>query len=200
MTLQSRTQALLDLVEADRARRCAEILDEARARAARTVAAAHEEARERMRAAFDEERHRLSSALAAAEARLATHRRLREQRLAAAFLKAGLQSLPEALRARWQRPAARAQWISRAIGEARSALASGDWNIAHAPPLTDEERAALTAALAQISVVPQFVADEALRAGLAISAGGNVVDGTLAGIVADRADVGARLLKHLEPA
>lgn len=200
MTLQSRTQALLDLVEADRVRRCTAILDEARARAAATVTAAHAEARERVRMAFEEERHRLASALAAAEARLATHRRLREQRLAAAFLKAGLQSLPDALRERWQRRDERAKWIGRAVAEARRALPSGDWNIAHAPPLPDDERAALTASLAQGSTVPHFAVDESLRAGLAISAGGNVVDGTLAGLVADRAEVGAKLLKHLEPA
>ena len=32
------------------------------------------------------------------------------------------------------------------------------------------------------------------------SSGGNVVDGTLAGLVADRVEVGARLLRHLEQA
>ena len=42
----------------------------------------------------------------------------------------------------------------------------------------------------------RFEADPRLRAGLRISADGNVVDGTLDGLLADRADIGAQLLHH----
>ncbi len=53
----------------------------------------------------------------------------------------------------------------------------------------------LTAAL---GVTPALVADADIRAGLKISADGNVVDGTLDGLVADRAEIGAQLLHLLE--
>ena len=47
-------------------------------------------------------------------------------------------------------------------------------------------------------MTPTFVADTGIAAGLRIAAGGNVVDGTLAGLVNDRSEVGAKLLRHLE--
>jgi hypothetical protein len=47
---------------------------------------------------------------------------------------------------------------------------------------------------------PTLVADDGIAAGLRITAGGNVVDGTLAGLLDDRVEVGAQLLRHLEQA
>ncbi|MFO1324429.1 MAG: hypothetical protein U1F15_10220 [Burkholderiales bacterium] len=201
MTLDTRTRALVDLVEADRARRCDAILGEARERAAAARATAHAEARERMRVAFEEERHRYAQRAAAAHARLQTHRRLREQRLASAFVASGLAKLPQALVQRWQQRDSRAAWVARALAEARRALPAGAWTIVHAPGWPADERDALLASLAQDpGAAPTFMADDALRAGLKISAGGNVVDGTLAGLVADRAEIGAALLQLLEAA
>ena len=45
---------------------------------------------------------------------------------------------------------------------------------------------------------PRFDADVGVSAGLKIMADGNVIDGTLAGLLADRADFEARLLRQLE--
>ncbi len=199
MTLELRMQALIDLVSADRARRCDAILGEARARAAETLATSRQQARQHLRDTFDEERRRLAAGVGAAQARLDTHRRLREQRRAAELLAAGLARLPAALCDRWQQPAARNAWIDVVVAEARAALPRGAWRIAHAPGLTDDERHAIAAALAPTcGTPPEFVADEALRAGMKIAAGGDVVDATLAGLVADRVEIGARLLEHLD--
>jgi len=196
MTLQTRTRALVDLVEADRARRCRAILDEAHKRRDEMLAAAYAEARRSLRAAFEEERRRFAARTSAARARVQTHRRLREQRVAAELLKAGLGLLPRMLRERWQQEESRKAWVARATAAAERALPRGAWRIVHAPGLTEAEcRATMPAA-----VTPVLVVDDTLRAGLRICAGGNVVDGTLAGLVADRAEIGAKLLSHLEQA
>jgi hypothetical protein len=199
MTLEARTQGLLDLVETDRKRRCDAMLGEARTRAAATVAAAHAEARARVRNAFEEERRRLAARVAAARARLMTHQRAREQRHAGALLAAGWQKLIAALCERWRDPRCRQSWIASVIAEARKALPPGAWRIVHAPGWPDGEREALTNGLATtLGAPPQFVVTEAARAGLRVSADGNVLDGTLDGLIVDRAEIGARLLSAVE--
>jgi hypothetical protein len=199
MTLESRTQRLLDLVDADRTSRCDAILDDARARAAALVAAAHADARGRARVAFDEERRRFEARVAAARARLTTHRRARERRRAGNLLAAGWPQLTTALGERWRDSRSRQSWIAAVIAEARKALPGGAWRIVHAPGWPDSERDALTAALATtMAARPQFTADESTRAGLKVSAGCNVIDGTLDGLIADRAEIGARLLHAME--
>ena len=44
---------------------------------------------------------------------------------------------------------------------------------------------------------PEAVADERIAAGLRIAAGGNVVDATLTGLLADRDEIGGRLVAGL---
>jgi len=199
MTLETRTTGLLDVVETDRQRRCDAILGEARAQAREIVAAAHAEARGRMRGTFDDERRQLDTRIAAARARLATHQRAGEQRRAADLLSAGWQKLVSALCERWHDRRGREAWVASVMAEARKALPQGAWHIVHAPGLTDAEREALAAALVTTAgAAPQFVVAESARAGLRVSAGGNVIDGTLDGLTADRADIGARLLGALE--
>jgi hypothetical protein len=201
MTLETNVRALLDLVEADRARRCEAIERDARALAGETRAAARSEALERLRAAFADERERRDARIAVALAKLETHRRLHQQRRAAALLAAGWQRLPDVLCDRWAEPGPRQAWVSRVVAEARTILHRGAWHIVHALPWPESERNELRAALAHaLDASPEFLADPMVRAGLRISAGGNTVDGTLSGLLADRADIGARLLRHVEDA
>ncbi len=62
------------------------------------------------------------------------------------------------------------------------------------------EREAIRGELAaEHGVECRFDEDARVRAGLRISANGNVVDGTLDGLLADRADIGSQLLHLLEP-
>ena len=56
MSVDRQTQALLDLVEADRRQKCHAILSEAQGRASAVLEQAHADARARMRNAFQEER------------------------------------------------------------------------------------------------------------------------------------------------
>jgi len=198
MTLQQRTQALLDLVEQDRHARCTEVIAQAERQAAATLAQARAEARRRMREAFAEERSRASARVAAARAELQTRHRLHEQQQAAAWLAVGWQGLPPALRQRWTDAAARQQWADAALHEATRVLAPGRWRIVHAPGWPAHEREALAAGLpAAPATTADFVEDPALAAGLRVVADGNVVDATLGGLLADREAIGARLLGEL---
>jgi hypothetical protein len=199
MTVEQRTQALLELVESDRSKQCAAILAEARARAATLAAAARAESRARMREAFAEQRRRAHDCVAAARAKLGTRRRLHDQQRATVLLDMGWQRLPDALRARWRDEAMRRAWIDAVVAAATRVLPHVSWRIAHDPGWPpDEQRAVADRVASELGAEPSFVADARIVAGLRVAAGGNVVDGTLGGLLADRAEVGAKLMRQLE--
>jgi hypothetical protein len=199
MSVERNAQALIDLVEADRARQCDAILSEAKGRADAVRRQAHADARARVREAFAQERARLGAAVTAAQAQLQTHRRLHEQRRAAGLLDLAAQRLPQALAARWRDEPGRAAWVDRVVAAARAALGAGAWTVVHAPGWPAGERESLAGALrAAAGGQADFVEDASLGAGLKVVASGNVVDGTVAGLLADRDAIGARLLHLLE--
>jgi len=199
MTLERRTEALLELVESDRRTHCEAIASDADSRARALLAQAHAGARARMRDAFAEERRRADERLAAARAELATRRRHAEQRRAAALLTIGMSRLPDALRHHWHDDAARGAWVDAVVESALRVLPRTSWRIVHPVDWsTDEQRAAAARVATALDAAPEFIADPGVEAGLRISAAGNVVDGTLVGLITDRNAIGARLLGLLE--
>jgi hypothetical protein len=199
--VQRQTQALLDLVEADRARQCAQILGDAEALAAALRAQARTAALTRLRQAFDEQRRLSREHAAAAQARLATNRRLRAQQRYAALLQLAWQQLPRELSARWQQPEARAAWVAHVVASATERLPHRAWRIVHAPGWPAEEQQVLAQALSgELGSAPRFEADQTIAAGLKIVVDGNVIDGTLAGLLADRSAFDAQVLRRLEAA
>ena len=197
--VERQARALLDLIEADRARRCEEILGDANGRASASHADAREAARSRVRQVFREQRQRRHDEVAAAQARLATRRRLHEQRRTAALLQLAWQQLPGALRALWRQEGSRADWVRHVLAYARDRLQPGPWRIVHAADWPVFEREALASSLlADARIEPRFEADASIEAGLKVVDGRNVVDGTIVGMLADRADIEARLLRRLE--
>ena len=199
MNPERQAQALLELVAADRAQKCDGILADARAKVAALLRQAHADARERMRKAFREERERHDARVSAARANLQTRRRLALQRRSAALLAAGSTRLPQELVRRWQAAAERKDWVAAVVASARGLLPRGAWQIFHAPDWPATEREALAAELkTALGAAPSFIASPGIRAGVKVVANGNVVDGTLDGLIADRAEIGARLLQLLE--
>ena len=199
MTLESREQALLALVERDRAAQCDALVAEATGRAAALLQGAHAEALARMREVFAEERRRAHESLAAARAKLATRQRLHDQRRTAALLALAWQRLPDAVRLRWRDGALRRRWVDAILAAALKVLPRSQWRIMHGPDWPVAERQALLARVApNLDAAPASDEDAGIVAGLRIAAGGNVVDGTLAGLVEDRAQVGAQLLRQME--
>jgi hypothetical protein len=201
LDVERQARALIDLVEADSRRQCDEVLGEANGRAATARADAGRIARSRMREVFAEQRRRHEGQLVAALARLATRRRLHAQRRTAALLLLGWQQLPGALRAQWQQPDSRIAWARHLVAQAVERLQPGPWRIVHAPGWPVEEQQQLARSLpGEPAGALRFEADASIDAGLRIVAGSNVLDGTIAGLLADRAEIEAGLLDRLEPA
>lgn len=196
--VERQAHALLDLIEADRARQTQAILDAARGEAAALRAQAQAQARARLRQAWAEQRRLLNERVAGAQARLATQRRLHAQQHSAALLQLAREQLPRALQARWQQAATRAAWVAQVVAAARTHLPRGAWRVLHPDGWPATEQQALARQLAGAEVTLQFAPDPAIAAGLKIAAGGNVIDGTLAGLLADRVALEARLLRLLE--
>ena len=197
MNIDRQMRALLDLVEADRARQCAQILGEANSRARALLSLAHADARSRMRQAFEDQRQRRREQIAATQARLATQRRLHEQQRTAALLRLAWEQLPGELLELWQPPGTRAAWVAHVLASARTRMPAGPWRIVHAPDWPAAEQQALALA-ATSGTRPLFEPDATISAGLKVVADANVIDGTLGGLLADRAEFEARLLRQLE--
>ena len=197
--VERQTHALLALIEADRARQCGQILGDAHGRAATLRAQASEQARSRMRQVFAEQRQRRHDQLAAAQARLATRRRLHAQQRTAALLLLAWQQLPGELRSLWQHGDSRAAWVRHVLAFAHKRLQPGPWLIVHAPDWPAAEQQELgSSLLAGGRAEPRFETDASIKAGLKVVAGSNVIDGTITGLLADRADIEAQLLRQLE--
>ncbi len=198
MTLARKTDALLTIVEADRAGKCGTIMEAARTEAAALVADAHAAARARIRAAFAEERELVATRIAAAQANLETRRRIARQQRAAALLAAAWERLPAALAARWRDPGARRAWAVSVAADAQRVLPHRAWRITHAPDWPATERDVFAAELLTAhGIAASFDEDPTARCGLKIAADHNVVDGTQDGLLADRAEIGAQLLALL---
>lgn len=197
--IEQQALALLELIEADRARQSQDILAAAREQAAALHARSHAEARARLRQVFAEQRRQLADGVAAARARLATQRRLHAQQRSAVLLQLAWERLPGELRALWERPDTRAAWIGRVMATAHTHMPGGNWHIVHAPDWPMEEQLTLAGELpAGLAVVLQFEPDARIVAGVRVVAGGNVIDGTVDGLLGDRAALEARLLHLLE--
>lgn len=194
MSLEARTQALLDLVQADRDTACAAIVGDAQAQAAALVAKARADARRLVARAYADERARVQAELDAARADLQTRRRLHAQRRLDALLVLAWQRLPQALRRRWADPAGRRAWIAQAQAQARALLGNVPWTVQHGADTPADEPQAWR----DIAPPPRFETDPRISAGLRIVAGANVVDATLDGLLADRDEIGGRLVGLLQ--
>jgi hypothetical protein len=192
---EARAQALLDLVEADRAAKCAALEAAAAAQVTGLRRDAHASARARMRRAIEEERRMRRERVEAAEAALATRKRAVAQARDAALLEAGCAALPRALEARWANATARRAWIASTISEAASTLPRAPWRIVHAEGLLPDERDALAREVVSATGhAPSIVAEPGIAAGLSIAVGGTAIDATDRGLLSDRAEIEALLL------
>ena len=201
MNVEQQTGALLALVEADRERQCAQIMAPAQAQAESLGSHARAEALTQLRDAFAQQRSRRHDALAAAQAKLATQRRLNKQQRNASLLQQAWARLPDELLAAWIQPDSRVAWVAKVVATARAHLPPGDWGIVHAPDWpVDEQQTTASSLTASAVGAPWLKADAAIRAGIKIVSGGNVIDGTLTGLLTDRGEFESQLLRLLEAA
>lgn len=191
------TEALLAVIEEDRARQVEALEAEARRTAAQLLREARSAALVRVRDALAIERRRLRDGLAAIDAALATEVRLHDQRGFRALLDRTWERLPRVLAVRWSDAAQRGEWVRHIVDAARAVLPAGAWTIAHGPGWPLPEREALAETLERVGIAVQFIEQVAFGPGLEVRCQGNRVDGTAAGLTADLGEVGARLLDCL---
>lgn len=189
---------MLKLVEEHELGRCREALARAHVQAQQIRREALRAARARMHAhirALKQERRR---ALALASAELDTAQRQHRNRCDYALIETGLKQLEAALTERWQAADARHQWIESLVRNARVRLPRERWEISHPPGWAESEQRELAARLAPgLGAVPGYRADPGIRAGLRVRAGTALLDGTLDGLLADRAAIEALMLAEL---
>ncbi len=189
--------ALLELVEAQRQRKCSAALAAAHEQAATIMGQAHRAARQYVRSQLEAGRESARQQIHAAEARCATLQRRQRQQQDQALLAQCWPMLQSALAKRWQDAAQRSAWCEAVVARALHVLPHTAWVIFHpADSLAAEHDIAKLSA--KLQSPPQFQPDSAIRAGLRIAANGTVLDGTLDGLLSDRSAIEARLLAHLE--
>ncbi len=189
---------MLKLVEDHELARCREIMARAQREARQLLREAHAAARERMHRHAQELKYLRNRERGRAQAELATAHRQHRQRGDRALLDSGWAQLRQALAARWQEPAARRRWVESLTRQALARLPRGSWTVICPATWDRTEREAPTKQLASVlGTAPAWIEDRNVAAGLRFCAGGACLDGTLAGMLADRAAVEAMLLAEL---
>ncbi|NIQ44086.1 MAG: hypothetical protein GTN85_18665 [Pseudomonas stutzeri] len=194
--IEAQVEALLELVEDYRERRCRQVLEHARAEAVAAVKQAHHEARTRMHKAIEEERTRSQQKIAATQAQLQTQRRQRQQQGDTALLRTAWDALQERLLARWQDAGSRRTWVQALLRQARAVLPAKNWRIEHPVGWRTQEALGPGSELSALgeSELPAFVEMSEITAGLHIRADDACLDGTPVGLLASRAEIEAQLL------
>jgi vacuolar-type H+-ATPase subunit E/Vma4 len=157
------------------------------------VAAARARARDQIRAALREVRADAEAQVAVARAGMQSRLRRRRQALTLAALADVQQRVGAALRARWQQPEARRQWMAMALAEAARTLPAGPWVVQHPPEAAPRANGELPA-----GVTLELRPDAALAAGVRIRAGDATLDATLAGLLRAPDRIAALWLGELE--
>jgi hypothetical protein len=196
--LSSRLQELLEVVDQDREKRCAELIDQARADAERIVKQAWKSTRARLHHEVLHARQEYRRQLLLEQASNEARRRQARERVDRAWLDQVWQPLQEALVQRWQTTEGRLLWVDALMRQATGRLVQSDWQIHHPADWPEAERRQLATRLqAVLGKEPAFVADPALSAGIRVCAGHTVVDGSCAGLLRDRTHIEALLLAAL---
>ncbi|MEW5790277.1 MAG: hypothetical protein ACOY4L_06925 [Pseudomonadota bacterium] len=192
-------QDLIRIIESKRDQSCEAIRKEAEDQAAELFRQAYRDARSRLHQAIREERARASRRIEGAQAQARAHQRQRELQRSRLRLNRAWDLLPDALQRRWRDATSRQVWSAAVLHEALALLPPGAWVIRHAPAWPDQEISAVEEAVAQrTGKAPLFQADENIGAGICICLDGACVDGTIQGILANRAWVEARLLWEID--
>jgi hypothetical protein len=185
---------MLRLVEDHERARCREIAAQAQNDVRDLLREAHAAARLRMHRHVQDLKHFRDRETARARAELETAHRRHRQRCDRVLLEAGWALLRPVLAARWREPAARRRWVERLAREALARLPRGDWTVVCPADWDRAERAALAQ---ELGTAPTWQETPDVSAGLRFCAGGACLDGTLEGLLADRAAIEAMLLAEI---
>lgn len=197
-TAQRQLEGLLKLIEEGRRERCEEIVGRARQQRGEIVAEAYRQARSRMHEAIREERDARDRRLERARAQVQTRTRAHAHQTAKLLLHRGWERLRETLCARWGDTDGRRLWVEGLAALATASLPKKHWSIDHPAGWSSAEADTLRRHVEEhCGSPPEFREDTSMAAGLRIWTDGVCLDGSLEGVMADRAEIEATLLAEL---
>lgn len=193
--IDAQVQRLLDVVAQYQTQQQQQIMAEAQRQAHAIVRSAYHEARVMVRKENTRNRERLQRETARARARHQTAVKQQLHTRDQQFLNDAWRQLEISLRARWQQESARKTWIANILNYGAKALPVSQWRVDLGPGY---DAADLQHIAQQVQVVtgqePQLRDAPDGLVGIKIQAMGAIVDGTLTGLLQDRADIEAQLL------
>lgn len=198
--IEAQVGELLELVENHRQDSCRHVLEQAQAQAATIVRQAHHDARARMHTAIEQERARAREKIASTRAHLQTRRRQRHQQADMLLLERGWEKLHEALMKRWQNVDQRHLWVQALVHQGWTLLPAKAWRIEHPPGWQPDEMLDLgsESSVHTQGQTPAFVEARDITVGLRIRVDKACLDGTLDGLLANRAAIEAHLLAEFK--
>jgi len=186
---------LLDIVQAYQHQQCETQLKQAENESRAIIRQAYQRARSNIHEDIQLTRQHIRDSMAAARAR--QHTVVMQQRHAAAlsFLEKCWVELERSLQDRWQQPQCRREWVVKILSTATGVMPAGEWQVAHPEDWRTQEQDELARqAQAMPGVNLQFNPEPGLVAGIRITADGTSIDGSLAGLMADRTAIEALIL------
>lgn len=200
--IDGQLEALLQLVEEHREKRCRDIIQQAHEQAATLVRQAHYQARARMHESIQQERTHWRTKIDETRAHLETRQRQRRQQANRLLLKQGWEKLHEVLIERWQKPDQRSSWVEALAQQAMMRLPTKAWRIEHPAGWPSEEQLHFSEKVATYTggQSPIFVETHEIVAGLRILADGACLDGTLEGLLRNRNAIEGHLLAEISRA
>ena len=197
--MQTSTEALRRLIRDSAEAQCREIEQQTQTEARDMLRRARHEASERVHQAIEHERQQQAQRLEHERAALESHDRQQLLETTRRTLGHAWQELEAMLAALWQAHECRGEWIRSLFEQALERLPAGQWRIEHPVPFPEEIDSDWQARLREHSgAEPEWIARAEIRAGLRIRVGGVHLDATLDGLLADRTQLEARLLDHIE--
>jgi len=188
--VDAQVEHLLKVVNQYEQEHCDATRNRAREQADSIIKDAYQRVRERTRRSIEEVRSRSLQDLKMAEASLQTQIRLARHKLDEAFLEQAWASLRDVLCLRWKDKEMRSQWINEIVQKADEALISRQWTLECPDSLTDDECNKLNEKLQSLNLESlDLKQGENINAGLRICAGGACIDGSVDGLLRQRARI-----------
>lgn len=195
---EAQTEAMLESLRRYEVQQIELLLGRSHGVAAELIRDAHRRAREHMHRRIEQERRRLHEAEESANARLAAKKRVAAYADLNASISAAWGLLPKALQVRWASPENRREWCDMILRLTRRLLQGPHILVEHPADWGKAERRRF------LDEVGQFFGQRAearavagLDAGLRVWAGDACLDGSVAGLLAQRNRIEAQLVAQL---
>ena len=190
---------LLDVVAANRDKRCAEENKRARRQADEIIRQAHKTCRARMHRHINALREKYRVRSSSAYARNQTMLRNQQQKADRAMLDQAWPDLRDAMQTFWNNQASRKEWIEAAMASALSRVLGYVWRVEYPRGLDEEELKMLKQEIGQIKGnEPEFVAQGDVVAGIRIIVDGTVIDATLEGLLNQKSTIEATMIARIK--